>query len=126
MCTERRDPMQHSQLTVTFTKALLSSSSFALLMVAIACFGDGRRASVATAVSPAKVAETLDALIQPRFQVDAGVFGNSRIGVPGHDMVLDKEVTTNRGKNKKSQSCLHRGLFSLCRQAGKVQTQRGS
>ena len=38
---------------------------------------------------PIAIANALDALIQPRFQVEAGVFGMSRIGIQGHDAIID-------------------------------------
>ena len=42
----------------------------------------------ATRQAPRCVADALDTLIQPRFQIDAGVFGMERIGVPGHDAIV--------------------------------------
>lgn len=49
------------------------------------CAGGQR---IAAQQTPQGVADALDALIQPRFQIDAGVFGMARIGVPGHDAIV--------------------------------------
>ncbi len=45
-----------------------------------------------TAAAPSLV-DRMDALVQPRFQDDtAGTFGTARLGIPGHEVVIDKRV----------------------------------
>jgi hypothetical protein len=44
--------------------------------------------SGATRKTPQSIADAFDTLIQPRFQIDAGVFGMGRIGVPGHEPIV--------------------------------------
>lgn len=119
--------MQPSRWFVTFTKSSVFPSSLALLMVAIACSGDAKHPPAAAVVSPEKLAESLDALIQPRFQVNAGDFGLARIGVVGHTAVLNNKVTTAFEKQletntKKSNRNYTVGFFHCADKPGKFKT----
>ncbi len=53
--------------------------------------------------SPRQVAETLDSIVQPRFQQNAGRFGVDRVLIQGHDNVYDIEDGSRSDHRKLSR-----------------------
>ena len=50
--------------------------------------------------TPLQVATTLDSIVQPRFQANAGRFGIDRVIVDGHDDVYDLDTNTVADRSK--------------------------
>jgi hypothetical protein len=59
--------------------------------------------TVPSAQSPHQVADTLDGIVQPRFQKNAGRFGVDRVIVGGHNNIFDLDVTTGADRSRLRQ-----------------------
>jgi hypothetical protein len=57
------------------------------LLLALSSLGQSAKPSPAAVETPQQVADTLDSIVQPRFQQNAGQFGVDRIVFAGHDNI---------------------------------------
>lgn len=70
------------------------------LLLALSLHGQPAPPSPTSAETPQQVADTLDSIVQPRFQQNAGRFGVDRIAFAGHDNIYGLSGVTSSEKRR--------------------------
>lgn len=70
------------------------------LLLALSLHGQPAPPAPASAETPQQVADTLDSIVQPRFQQNAGRFGVDRIVFAGHDNIYSLSGMTASEKRR--------------------------
>jgi hypothetical protein len=83
-------------LRIRMSLGLLAGGCTVLLTAAGWAASQGRP----TVQTPRQVADTLDRIVQPRFQANAGRFGIDRVIIAGHDNIYDLDITTRADRSR--------------------------
>ena len=79
------------------------------LLLALSLRGQPALPSPSSAETPQEVADTLDSIVQPRFQQNAGRFGVDRIALGGHDNIYGLSgVTASETRRFRRVNAAHR------------------